>query len=54
MRVGAAIEDVGKLGPGAWLEERDYEGQGHRLLRVEGARRQGWRITEEKRGSRKK
>lgn len=32
MRVGAAIEDVGKLGPAAWLEERDYESQGHRLF----------------------
>ena len=52
MRVGAAIEDVGKLGPGAWMEER--ESHGHQLLRVEGARQQGWRITEERRGSRKK
>lgn len=42
MRVGAAIEGIGKLGLGSWPEERGYESQEHQMSRAEGARQQGW------------
>lgn len=46
MRVGAAIEGIGKLGPGSWLEKRGYKSQEHQTSRAEGARQQGWTNTE--------